>query len=79
MAQRHELFTFGGWWQELMVGTEVRGELEITPEIKLERALKAINLDFNQNTLQGEWVLRILNAKFMQLELGFRKLILEAK
>lgn len=62
-----------------MVGTEVRGELEIIPEIKLERALKAINLDFNQNTLQGEWVLRILNAKFMQLELGFRKLILEAK
>lgn len=62
-----------------MVGTEVRGELEITPEIKLERALKAINLDFNQNTLQGEWALRILNAKFMQLELGFRKLILEAK
>lgn len=62
-----------------MVGTEVRGELEIIPEIKLERALKAINLDFNQNTLQGEWALRILNAKFMQLELGFRKLILEAK
>ena len=62
-----------------MVGTEVRGELEIIPEIKLERALKAINLDFNQNTLHGEWVLRILNAKFMQLELGFRKLILEAK
>ena len=61
------------------MGTEVRGELEIIPEIKLERALKAINLDFNQNTLQGEWVLRILNAKFMQLELGFRKLILEAK
>lgn len=52
MAQRPELFTFGGWWQELMVGIEVRGKLEITPEIKLERALKAINLDFNQNTLE---------------------------
>ena len=31
----------------------MRGKLEITPEIKLERAFKAINLDFNQNTLEG--------------------------
>ena len=64
MAQRHELLTFGGWWQELMVGIAVRGKLEITSEIKLERALKAINLDFNQNTLEGGCLLRILNAKF---------------